>query len=332
MISSKAKLSEKALDLKSVEQKPTRDGYGTGIVQLGHEDKRVVALCGDLTESTRSDGFRKEFPERFIEAGIAEEHMMSLAAGFALAGKIPFVASYAMFNGGRNWEQIRTNVAYNEANVKICGAHAGVSVGPDGATHQATEDIGIMRVIPGMTVIVPCDALEAHKATYASGKMVGGVYLRFAREKTPVFTTSDTPFQIGRAEVFWDCEGKPDVAIIGCGPVLHNALLAAQELEKEEIKVRVINNHTIKPMDEKTIIQAAQDAGAVVTMEEHQVMTGMGSAVAEVLVKNFPVPMEFVGVQNRFGESGEPNELVEKFGMGVPNVKAAVKNVIERKR
>jgi len=331
MINPNAKLSEKILDLKNIDQKPTRDGYGTGIVKIGKEDERVVALCGDLTDSTRSDLFKKEFPARFVEAGIAEEHMASMAAGFAEAGKIPFMASYAMFNAGRNWEQIRTNIAYNEANVKICGAHAGVSVGPDGATHQAIEDIALMRVIPNMTVLVPCDSIEAEKATYQAGKINGPVYLRFAREKTPVFTTLDSPFQIGKAEIFWDCEDKPDVAIIGCGPVLHNAILAAADLEKEGIKVRVINNHTIKPMDVETIIKAAQDAGVVVTVEEHQIAGGMGSAVAEILAQNLPVPIEFVGVKDRFGESGEPNELIEIFGMGVSHIKEAAKKVISRK-
>lgn len=331
MVNPNAKLSEKILDLKNVEQKPTRDGYGTGIVKLGKEDERVVALCGDLTDSTRSDLFKKEFPNRFIESGIAEEHMASMSAGFAEAGKIPFMASYAMFNAGRNWEQIRTNIAYNEANVKICGAHAGVSVGPDGATHQAIEDIALMRVIPNMTVLVPCDSVEAEKATYGAGKMQGPVYLRFAREKTPVFTTLDSPFQIGKAEVFWDCDGKPDVVIIGCGPVLHNAILAAADLEKEGIKIRVINNHTIKPIDSETIIKSARDAGAVVTVEEHQIAGGLGSAVAEVLAQNCPVPMEFVGVHDRFGESGEPNELIEIFGMGVSHIKEAVKKAVSRK-
>ncbi|KKR10339.1 MAG: hypothetical protein UT37_C0003G0038 [Parcubacteria group bacterium GW2011_GWA2_39_18] len=331
MVNPNAKLSEKILDFKNIEQKPTRDGYGSGVVLLGKEDERVMVVCGDLTDSTRSNLFKEEFPERFVEAGIAEQHMASFASGLAAAGKIPFIASYAMFNGGRNWEQIRTTIAYNEANVKICGAHTGVSVGPDGATHQATEDMAIMRVIPNMTVLTPCDSVEAEKATYAAGKMQGPAYLRFAREKTSVFTTPETPFQIGKAEVFWDCESDPDVAIIGCGPVLHNAILAAGDLEKEGIKVRVINNHTIKPMDIETIIKAARDGGAIVTVEEHQMAGGMGSAVAEILAQNFPVPIEFVGVKDRFGESGEPNELIEIFGMGVSHIKDAVKRAIKRK-
>jgi len=225
--------------------------------------------------------------------------------------------------------------------VKIAGSHAGVSVGPDGATHQAIEDIAITRPIPNMTVINPCDTHEAKKATMAAVGIDGPVYLRFHREKTPVFTTPNSQFIIGKAEILWDSEGspsptgsgrsKPDVALIVCGPLVHNAILAAAELEKEGIKIRVINNHTIKPMDEATIIQAAKDAGAVVTVEEHQIQGGMGSAVAEVLAKNYPVPIEFIGVQNRFGESGAPNELIEHFGMGVSHIKEAVKKVLKRK-
>ena len=263
--------------------------------------------------------------------------------GRRYSGKIPYISSYAMFSPGRNWEQIRTTICYNEANVKICGAHAGVSVGPDGATHQAIEDMAIMRPIANMRVFAPCDALEAQKVSYAISKVYGPCYARFTREKTPVFTTPDTPFEIGKAEVVWDPEkgspssddsgrlSLPDVAIIACGPLVHNAILAAAALEKEGIKVRVINNHTIKPMDETTIIQAAKDADTIVTVEEHQVQGGMGSAVAEVLAKNYPVPIEFIGVQNRFGESGAPNELIEHFGMGVSHIIGAVKKVLTRK-
>lgn len=330
-INSKAQLVENVLDLKALEQKPTRDGYGLGLVEVGEKNSKVVVLCADLTESTRSEQFAKKFPERFVEMGVAEQNMASVASGLAAVGKIPFISSYAMFSPGRNWEQIRTTICYNERHVIIAGAHAGVSVGPDGATHQAIEDIAIMRPIANMTVISPCDVHEAEKAVLAAVDLSGPVYIRFAREKTPVFTTPETPFQIGKAEIFWDSKGEPDVAIIACGPLLHNALLAASELEKEKIKVRVLNDHTIKPLDEKTIIAAAKDAGAVVTVEEHQVQGGMGSAVAEVLAKNYPVPMEFVGVQNRFGESGAPNELIEHFSMGVSHIKEAVKKVLIRK-
>ena len=342
-INPKVKLVENVLEKARLEQLPTRKGYGEGLLAAGDENEKVVALCADLTESTQMHLFAKKFPNRFIEMGVAEQNLATVAAGLANYGKIPFISSYAMFSPGRNWEQIRTTICYNEVPVKIAGSHAGVSVGPDGATHQAIEDIAIMRPIPNMTVINPCDAHEAKKATMAAVGVNGPVYLRFAREKTPIFTTLDTPFEVGRAEVFFDpnLEVRPplggrtsllDVAIIACGPLVHNAILAAADLEKEGLRVRVINNHTIKPMDEKTIIEAAKDAGAVVTVEEHQVQGGMGSAVAEVLAKNYPVPMEFVGVQNRFGESGAPNELVEHFCMGVSHIKAAVKKVLTRKK
>ena len=329
-INPKVKLVENVLEKAKLEQAPTRKGYGEGLLAAGEANEKIVGLCADLTESTQMHLFAKKFPQRFIEMGVAEQNLAAVAAGLANYGKIPFISSYAVFSPGRNWEQIRTTICYNEVPVKIAGSHAGVSVGPDGATHQATEDIAIMRPIPNMTVVNPCDMHEAKKATTAAVGVNGPVYLRFAREKTPVFTAPDTPFTIGKAEIFWDSD-KPDVAIIACGPLVHNAILAAADLEKEWLKVRVINNHTIKPMDEKTIIQAAEDAGAVVTVEEHQVAGGMGSAVAEVLAKNCPVPIEFIGVQNRFGESGTPDELIERFGMGVKDIKAAVVKVIKRK-
>jgi len=329
----KLKLVENILDKKSLEQKPTREGYGLGLVKAGEENSNVVVLCADLTESTRVILFKEKFPERFVEIGVAEQNMASVAAGMSLMGKVPFIASYAMFSPGRNWEQLRTTVCYNEANVKIGGAHAGISVGPDGATHQAVEDIAIMRPIANMTVLVPCDMHEAVKATVAAAKITGPVYIRFAREKTPIFTSPETLFAVGKAAVFWEepKKAKPDVAIVACGPLVHNAILAAAELESEGVKVRVLNNASVKPMDEEAIVKAAQDAKAVVTVEEHQVAGGMGGAVAEVLARNFPVPIEFVGVQNRFGESGSPEELIEHFGMGVSHIKKAVEKVMGRK-
>ena len=339
-INQKMQFVENILDLKSLEQRPTRDGFGLGLLQAADENPNVVGLCADLTESTRMEAFAKKYPERFVEMGVAEQNMASVAAGMSLMGKIPYMTSYAMFSPGRNWEQMRTTICYNEANVKIIGSHSGVSVGPDGATHQAIEDIAITRPIANMMVFAPCDVWEAKKVTYAISKVKGPCYVRYAREKTPVFTTEETPFEIGKAEIFWEVEPPRggstspylDVAIIACGPLLHNAILAAADLEKEGIRVRVINNVSIKPMDEETIIQAAKDAGCVVTVEEHQVAGGMGSAVAEVLAKNHPVPIEFIGVQNRFGESGAPAELIEHFGMGVKHIMAATKKVIERKR
>lgn len=329
MLNPEIKLSERIFS-DDIEQKPTRDGYGEGLIAAGEKNSNVVVLCADLTESTRSLGFKAKFPERFFEMGVAEQNMAGVAAGLGVSGKIPFISSYAVFSPGRNWEQIRTAICYNDSNVKIAGAHAGVSVGPDGATHQAIEDIAIMRVLPNMKVVVPCDAVEAKKATAAAAQIWGPVYLRFNREATPVFTTEETPFVPGKAEIFWQSK-KPQVALVACGPLLYNALLTARELEKEKVGAIVLNNHTIKPLDEKKIIEVAKKCGAVVTIEEHQVNGGMGSAIAEVLAKNFPVPMEFVGVQNRFGESGAPNELIETFGMDIAHIKEAVKNVIRRK-
>lgn len=312
-----------------LDQKPTRDGYGQGLVVAGEQDKNVVVLCADLTESTRSLWFKQKFPERFVQMGVSEQSMAAIAAGMAMAGKIPFISSYAAFSPGRNWEQIRTNIALNDVPVKIGGAHAGVSVGPDGATHQALEDIATMRVIPNMTVIVPCDSVEAKKATIAAAKTGKPAYLRFAREKSPIFTTEKTPFAIGRAEVF---RTGHDVAIVACGPEVYQALLAAEMLAKsDKIQCRVINCHTVKPLDEKTILVAVRECGAVVSVEEHQVNGGLGGAVAECLTKTHPVPQEFVAVADRFGESGEPNELLEKFGLTAPFIIAAVRRAMKRK-
>lgn len=316
------------IDLSGKIQKPTRDGYGEGLVLAGRADKNVVVLCADLTESTRSLAFKKEFPARFIQMGVSEQSLVAIAAGLALAGKIPFTSSYAVFSPGRSWEQVRTNVCLNLANVKIAGAHAGVSVGPDGGTHQALEDLAITRVLPKMTVISPCDAVEARKATVAAAKIDGPVYIRFAREKTPVMTSDDTPFKIGRAQIFRD--GR-DAAIIACGPLVYNALLAAEKLSAEGINCRVVNSHTVKPLDEDAIVRAAKECGAVVTVEEHQIAGGLGGAVAELLAKREPVPMEFVGVADRFGQSGKPEELIAHYGMDATAIIMAVKKVLKRK-
>lgn len=324
----KANLVSNILDLASLEQKPTRDGYGQGLVEAGRKNENIVVLCADLTESTRSLAFKKEFPHRFVQMGVSEQSMVVIAAGMALAGKVPWVSSYTMFCPGRAWEQVRTSVALNEANVKIAGAHSGVSVGPDGATHQAIEDIAIMRCIPKMIVVAPCDMIETKKATIALSNMVGGVHMRFARENSPVFTTSDSPFEIGKANILWD---GTDVAIIACGPLVHNAILVAGELEKEGVSVRVINMHTIKPLDEDAVLAAAKECGAIVTVEEHQIAGGLGGAVCEYLAEHCPVPVERIGVRDRFGESGEPNELIEKMGMGKNSIKEAVKKVLTRK-
>lgn len=329
MLNPDAKLNPHLFD-EHVEQKPTRDGYGDGLVLAGDANDNVVALCADLTESTRVEAFAKKFPNRYFELGVAEQNMATVAAGLGVTGKIPFISSYATFSPGRNWEQIRTTIAYNDSNVKIAGHHAGISVGPDGATHQATEDIAIMRALPNMKVFVPCDSVEAMKATLAAAHLWGPVYLRFQREKTPVMTTEMTPYAPGKAEIFWQSK-KADVLIVGCGGLLYNALVAARELEKEKIGTIVLNCHTIKPLDEKKIVELAKKTGAVVTVEEHQVQGGLGGAVAEVLARHAPTPIEFIGMQNTFGESGPPEALIEKYGMDVKSIKAAVKKVLRRK-
>jgi transketolase len=331
MINPQAKLNPKIFD-KDVEQVPIRKGFGEGLVIAGEHDENVVGLCADLTESTQMHLFKEKFPNRFVEIGVAEQNLASVGSGMAAMGKIPFISSYAMFNPGRNWEQIRTTIAYNDRPVKIAGSHAGVSVGPDGGTHQAIEDIAITRVMPRMVVISPCDAIEAKKATLAAAKNGTPVYLRLAREKTPIITTEDSPFELGKAQsVFEPVTGKADVGIIATGALLHKAIKVARDLEKEKIGVSVLNLHTIKPLDEKAIIKLAETAGRIVTVEEHQIAGGMGSAVAELLAKNHPVPMEFVGVKDEFGQSGKPEELIEHYGMGESHIKEAVRKVLKRK-
>ncbi|MCF6276402.1 MAG: transketolase family protein [Candidatus Magasanikbacteria bacterium] len=313
---------------KSVKMVPTRNGYGDGVVIEGRKNKDLMVLCCDLTESTRSEGFKDAYPERFLEIGVAEQNLIGVATGLALEGKVPFCSSYAVFNPGRNWDQIRVSVCYNKANVKIVGAHAGISVGPDGATHQGLEDIAITRVLPNMTVLAPCDYEEAKKATIAAAKMKGPVYLRFAREATAVFTTPKTHFEIGKANVFK--EGS-DVTIIACGPLVHKALLAAKKLTSLKINVEVINNTTIKPLDEKVLLASIKKTGAVVTVEEHQIAGGLGGAIAELTSKYHPVPIEFLGMPDSFGESGTPEELLKKYGMTEKDIVLAVNRVLKRK-
>jgi len=325
MINPEAKLIS---DINNPEMVPLRDGFGSGVFEAGEKDERVVVLCADLKESTRCDKFADKFSDRFLEMGVAEQNMALVASGLANYGKIPFIASYATFSPGRNNEQIRTNIALNNVSVKIAGHHAGVSVGPDGATHQALEDIALMRVLPNMVVIVPCDVIEARKATVAAASNGKPTYIRYGREKSPVITTENSPFEIGEALILR--EGK-DVSIIGCGILLHNALLAAEELSKEGIECEVINCHTIKPIDEKTIIKSAKKTGCVVSVEEHQIAGGLGSAVAETLSQNYPVPQEYVGMQDRFGESGKAEELIEYFEMGKESIKNAARKAISRK-
>lgn len=325
MLNPELNLNSKMFD-KDVEQIPIRKGFGEGLVKAGEENPQVVVLCADLTESAQALAFKEKFPNRFVEVGVAEQNLASVASGMAAMGKIPFITSYAMFSPGRNWEQIRTTIAYNNRPVKIAGSHAGVSVGPDGGTHQAIEDIAITRVIPRMVVISPCDAIEAKKATVAAAKTDTPVYIRLAREKTPVMTTEATPFKIGKAQIIWESK-KPKVGIIATGALLYKALEAAKELGK--IEVEVMNLSTVKPLDEEAIITLAKKAGKIITVEEHQIAGGMGSAVAECLAKHYPVPMKFIGVDDQFGQSGTPEELVEHYGMGKDAIVEAVKNLIK---
>lgn len=330
MLSSDNHLSEKTFDA-DVAMKPTRDGFGSALVQLGDTNPDVVVLSADLKESTRCEAFANKYPKRFFECGVAEQNMITMAAGFGVSNKIPFAASYAVFSPGRNWEQIRTTIAYNDANVKIAGHHAGISTGPDGATHQAIEDIATMRAMPNMKVIVPMDSVEAHKATIAASHIWGPIYLRFTREKSPIITTDGTNFVPGKAYELWGSK-KPQAVIIGCGPILYQALLAARELDKEKIGTIVLNSHTVKPLDEKKITALAKKYGAVVTVEEHNVIGGLGGAVAECLAKHQPTPIEFIGMQDTFGESGKPSELLKKYKLDKDAIKEAVKKSIARKR
>jgi len=305
-----------------VTKAPTRNGYGSGLLEAGKQNDRVVALCCDLTESTRTHHFAEAYPDRFVQIGVAEQNLASVGSGMAAMGKIPFISSYAMFSPGRNWEQIRTTVAYNNANVKIVGAHAGVSVGPDGATHQAIEDIAIMRAIPNMTVIAPADEIEAQKVTLAAAEFVGPVYFRLGRSGTPVVTTDSSPFEIGKAQRMFSRDESLDkkIGIISTGSLLYNSLMAAQELQKKGVGASVLHLATIKPLDTAALDAFASEHDSLVTVEEHQVAGGMGSAVCEYLSGTNPTQIARIGVQDQFGQSGDPDELVEHYGMGVDSI------------
>jgi len=312
-----------------LEMVPTRDGFGKGLVELGRRNKDIVVLSADLTDSTRANWFKKEFPERFFGMGVAEQDMFGAAAGFALMGKIPFACTFGVFASGRAWDQIRVSIAYMDLGVKIIGTHGGISVGPDGATHQAVEEIALMRILPNMTVVVPCDAIEAKKATMESANIKGPVYIRLGRSAMPVLTKEDSFFKIGKANVMRD--GK-DIAIFACGQMVYEAMLACDALEKEGIKGRLINLHTPKPIDKEIIIKAAKETGAIVTAEEHTVLGGFGSAIAEVVIQNWPVPLKMVGVQDRFGLSGEPDELFEYFGLKSKYIVKAAHDALAMKK
>ena len=329
MLNPDLKLNEKVFN-EDVEQAATRVGYGEGLLELGERDKNVVALSADLTESTHAHKFAEKYPDRFFEVGIGEQNMAAVAAGLGVSGKITFISSYATFSPGKNWETIRTTCVYNKANVKIAGHHAGIMTGPDGATHQATEDIAITRCWPIIEIMVPCDSIEAKKTTLAAADVNGPVYIRYTRDKTPIMTTNETPFEKGKMYDFWVSD-NPLVTIFSMGYMTYYALLAAKDLENEGINVLVVNVPTIKPLDTEAIKRFTQHSHAVVSVEDHQVAGGLGSAIAEELAKTTPLPMEFIGLQNTFAESGGTRELLDKYGMGKDAIKDAVKKVISRK-
>ncbi len=315
--------------LNEPERIPTRFGYGDGLVELGKTNPSVVVLGADLSSSLCVDRFRDAFPDRFIQTGIAEQDMMSFAAGLSLAGKIPYVSTYGVFCTGRAWDQLRTTVAYARLNVKVGAGHGGVSVGADGATHQALEDISITRTIPNVTVIIPADYNETVKATIHSASIQGPVVIRFGREKVPVVTTKETPFTVGRAEIFREGE---DVSLIACGQMVYESMVAAEILAKKGVSARVINCHTVKPMDRETILAAARETGAIVTAEEHQVMGGFGSAIAEVVCQSCPVPIRMIGIQDTFGQSGDPEELMKAYGLTGQDIAKTALDVIAMKK
>lgn len=329
MLNDKLKLNPKLFD-EDVEVLPTRAGFGTGLLHLGEVNPNVVALCADLTESTQVNKFADKFPDRFFQVGVAEQNMAAVAAGLGVTGKVAFISSYATFSPGKNWETIRTTAVYNEANVKIAGHHSGIMTGPDGATHQATEDIAITRVWPIIQVYVPCDAVEAKKATIASADINTAVYLRYSRDKTPVITTEETPFEVGKMQDFWTHD-NPEATIFATGYMVYYAMLAAKELEEEGFPTLVVNVATIKPLDMDGLLRFTGHSKAVVTVEDHQVTGGLGGAIAEALAKTNPLPIEFIGLQDTFAESGTPKEILEKYGMDVKAIKNAVKKVIQRK-
>lgn len=308
---------------------PIRKGFGRGLKKAGELDSNVVAACADLTDSTQMSLFKDAFPDRFIEIGVAEQNLVTVGAGLAAVGKIPFVSSYAAFSPGRNWEQIRTTICLNDRPVKVIGSHAGVSVGPDGATHQMLEDIALMRVLPNMVVIAPGDSVEAEKATLAMAKDVRPNYLRLAREATPIITTDKTPFEIGKAYVF---EQGADVTIIATGTMTYQALKAAEALYKDGIEAEVVHVPTIKPLDEATILKSVRKTGAVVTVEEGQIIGGLGGAIAELLAENHPTPMQRIGMKDQFGESGAPDELLTHFGLDAKHIRLAAHHVTDKKK
>jgi transketolase len=309
-----------------VKKEPIRAGFGRGLKAAGEADETIVALCADLTDSTKMSDFKAAFPERFIEVGVAEQNLVTVASGLARAGKIPFSSSYAAFSPGRNWEQIRTTIALNDQPVKIIGSHAGVSVGPDGATHQMLEDLALMRALPNMIVIAPGDSIEADKATRAIAKNGKPSYMRLAREKTPIFSTEESPFEVGKAYVLR--EGH-DISLLGTGTMTYQLLVAAKELEAQGVMAEVIHVPTVKPLDEETILASVRKTGRVLTAEEAQIAGGFGGAVAELLGEKLPTPLYRVGMKDRFGESGKPDELIKHFGMDGASIAVTAKQFID---
>lgn len=316
------------MEIEVLGKKDTRSGFGEGLLEIGKQNKDVVALCADLTGSLKMNAFQNEFPDRFFQAGIAEANMMGMAAGMTIGGKIPFTGTFANFATGRVYDQIRQSIAYSQKNVKICASHAGLTLGEDGATHQILEDIGMMKMLPNMTVIVPADFNQTKQATMAIAAHEGPVYLRFGRPSVPIFVKPDANFQIGKADVL--IEGS-DVTIIACGHLVWKSIEAAQELAKKGISAEVINMHTIKPLDEQAVLQSVAKTKCVVTAEEHMINGGLGDSVAQVLSRSNPTPQEYVGVNDSFGESGTPAELMTKYGIDTPDVIAAAERAIQRK-
>ncbi len=313
---------------EKLDSEPIRKGFGRGLKAAGEKNVNVTAACADLTDSTQIGLFKDAFPERFVEIGVAEQNLVTVGSGMAAMGKVPFVSSYAAFMPGRCWEQIRTTICLNDLPVKLIGSHAGISVGPDGATHQMLEDIALMRALPNMVVLAPCDSVEAEKMTLAMARDKRPNYMRLAREATPIITTAKTPFEIGKAYVF---EKGSDVTIIATGTMTYQALAAVEGLYKDGIEAEVIHVPTIKPLDTETILKSVRKTGAVVTVEEAQITGGLGGAIAELLSEECPVPMKRVGMRDRFGESGEPNELLEHFGLDAKHIRLAAHTAVDKK-
>jgi transketolase len=333
MLNQNLKLNTKIFnDINTLEKVSTRLGFGQGLLQAGIDNHNIVALSADLTESTKTNIFADKFPDRFIQVGVAEQNLATVASGMASMGKIPFISSYGIFSPGRNWEQIRTTICYNNQPVKIIGSHAGLSVGPDGGSHQMLEDLSLMRVLPHMVVISPCDAIEAKKATIACALTKEPTYIRLARNDTPIITTSETPFEIGKAQiVFLPDIGLAQVGIIATGPILYKAIMAGKELEKKGYKVKVMNLSTIKPLDKEAIINLAKETKRIVTVEDHQIIGGMGSAVALCLAQNYPIPIEFIGVDDKFGQSGTASELEKLYNIDTIDIINKVEKILNKK-